>query len=119
MIGYDSAGAEESRLEVTKVERKPVLDSTFAIPAGYRKMDFTQMMAGVEGMMAGMMGAHHGAGTPGFASASPPGFALPPGMALPSGLPPGVTLPKNTAEMMKQLQERAKAAGLPPPAAPH
>jgi len=83
--------------------------------AGYRKMDFTQMMAGVEGMMAGMMGAHHGAGTPGFPSALPPGFTLPPGMALPSGLPPGVTLPKNTAEMMKQLEERAKAAGLPPP----
>jgi hypothetical protein len=78
--------------------------------AGYRKMDFTQMMAGVEGMMTGMMGGpHHGAGMPGFPS------ALPPGMALPSGLPPGVTLPKNAAEMMKQLQERAKAAGLHPP----
>ncbi len=113
MIGYDAAGAEESRLEVTKLERKPVLDSTFAIPAGYRTMDFTQMMAGVQGMMAGMMGgAQHGAAMPGFPS------ALPPGMALPSGLPPGVTLPKNAAEMMKQLQERAKAAGLPPPPQP-
>jgi hypothetical protein len=118
MIGYDAAGAEDSRLEVTKVERKAVLDSSFAIPAGYRTMDFTQMMTGMQGMMAGMMnGPHHGAGMPGFPSALPPGAALPPGMALPSNLPPGVTLPKNAAEMMKQLQERAKAAGvqLPPP----
>jgi hypothetical protein len=116
MISYDSTGAEEDRLEVTKVERKPVLDSTFAIPAGYRTMDFTQMMTGMQGMMAGMMGSeHHGASVPGLPSALPPGVTLPPGIALPSGLPPGVTLPKNAAEMMKQLQERAKAAGRPTP----
>jgi hypothetical protein len=95
MIGYDAGGAEDTRLEVTKVERKPVLDSTFAIPAGYRTMDFTQMMAGMQGMMAGMMGtAHSGGGTPAF----------------PSALPPGAALPKNAAEMLKQLQQRAKPA---------
>lgn len=96
-IGYDAAGAEDSRLEVTKVERKPVLDSTFAIPAGYRTMDFTQMMAGMEGMMAGMMGAHHGGGT----------LPIPSNVALPTG----ATLPKSAAEMLKQLQERARPAG--------
>ena len=112
MIGFDASGAEESRLEVTKIERKPVLDSTFAIPAGYRTMDFTQVMAGVEGMLAGMGGPHHGAGSP---SGMPEGMGLPPGMPSNLALPPGVTLPKNTAEMLKQLQERAKAAGMKPP----
>ena len=117
MIGYDAAGAEQDRLEVTKVERKPVVDSTFAIPAGYRVMDFAQMMAGMEGMMAGAMGGAHHPGMPMFPSAMPPGVSLPQGMAMPSSiaLPPGVTLPKNSAEMLKQLQERAKAAGFKPP----
>jgi hypothetical protein len=116
MVGYDASGAEESRLEVTKIERKPVADSTFGIPAGYREMDFSQMMAGVQGMMAGMMGGAHrpGAGMP---MGMPSGLALPPGMAMPSALtlPNGVKLPKEAEEALKQLQERAKAAGMKPP----
>jgi hypothetical protein len=32
-----------------------------------------------------------------------------------SGLPPGMKLPANAAEMMKEIQERAKAAGIKPP----
>jgi hypothetical protein len=97
MVGYDAAGAEENRLEVTKLERKPVPETTFAIPKGYRMMDFSQMMAGMQGMMNGMMGGAHGTA----------------GMA--SGLPPGMKLPANAAEMMKEIQERAKAAGIKPP----
>jgi hypothetical protein len=118
MVGYDAAGAEETRLEVTKLERKPIADTMFEIPKGYRMMDFSQMMAGMQNMFGGVMGGGHGA--PGSPSGLPPGLNLPPGMAMPSGLalPPGMTLPKNTAELLKQLQERAKAAGLKPPPPP-
>ena len=44
-------------------------------------------------------------------------LALPPGMAIPSGfaLPNGMKLPKEAAEALKQLEERAKAAGMKPP----
>jgi hypothetical protein len=118
MVSYDTAGTEETRLEVTKLERKPVPDTVFEIPAGYKVMDFGQMMAGM-GMLSGVMGGAHG--SPGMPSGLPPGLNLPPGMAMPSGmaLPPGMTLPKNAAEMMKEIQERAKAAGIkPPPAQP-
>lgn len=116
MVGYDASGAEESRLEVTKIDRKPVPDSTFAIPAGYREMDFSQVMAGMTGMMAGMMGGGHAAGA-GMPMGMPSGLALPHGMAMPSGLtlPNGVKLPKEAEEALKQLQERAKAAGMKPP----
>jgi len=109
MVGYDAAGAEENRLEVTKLERKPVPDTTFAIPKGYRMMDFSQMMAGMQGMLSGMMGGTHGAA--GMPSGLPPGMAMPSGLAL----PPGMKLPANAAELLKELQERAKAAGIKPP----
>ncbi|HEX4338357.1 MAG TPA: DUF4412 domain-containing protein [Polyangiaceae bacterium] len=133
MISYDAAGTEESRLEVTKLEKKPVLDSTFTIPAGYRTMDFTQMMAGIQGMLGGLGGPNHGSGMPGFPSALPPGMTLPPGMA--SSMAQNAAhmqvsaaqlqqnaaqLQQNAAQMLKELQERAKAAGAKPPAqAPH
>lgn len=96
VIGYDAAGTEDTRIEVTKIERKSVLDSTFAVPPEYRTMDFTRMMAGMEGLMGVMTGGAHPSG----------------GMsASPSALPPGGALPKNAAEMLKQLGERAKPAG--------
>ena len=60
-----------------------------------------------------MGGPHHGQ-MPGMGSAMPPGMGMPPGMPSGLALPPGVTLPKNAAEMLKQLQERAKAAGMKP-----
>src|SRR5262249_49929594 len=106
MVSYDRAGTEESRLEVTKFERKPVLHSTFAVPGGYRTVDFGQMIAGMQGLLSGVMGGAHGA------TASPSGLALPPGMAMPSGLalPNGMKLPKEAAEALKKLQEQAKAA---------
>jgi hypothetical protein len=122
MIRYDAAGAEENRLEVTRLERKPVSDATFAIPAGYRTMDFTQMMAGVQGMLAGMGGVNHGAGMP-FGSALPPGFVLP---QVPSGMAQNAAqiqqnaaqIQQNAQQMLKDLQARAKAQGFKPPAQP-
>jgi hypothetical protein len=124
MIGYDAAGTEENRLEVTKLEKKPIADATFVLPAGYRTMDFTQMMAGVQGMLAGMGGPNHGAG-PVFPSALPPGLTLPPGMTLPQGMgvTPGMAqnaaqIRQNAAQLLKELQERAKAAGVKPPPTP-
>lgn len=107
MVSYDAAGTEETRLEVTKLERKAVPDAVFEIPPGYKVMDFGQMMAGMQGMVSGMMGGAHG--SPGMPSGLPPGLNLPPGMAMPSGMP------KNAAQMLKELQERAKAAGIKPP----
>jgi hypothetical protein len=117
MVSYDAAGTEENRLEVTKIERKPVDDSVFAVPAGYRTMDFSQLMAGVQGMLSGLGGNKPGSGMPPFPTAMPSGMAMPPGMAMPSNLalPPGMKLPKNAAELMQQIQERAKAAGIKPP----
>jgi len=110
MVGYDTAGKEENRLEVTKLARRTVSDAELEVPAGYRTMDFGQMMAGMEGMLAGMAGGTPG--TPGQIPAMPSGF--PQGMTL----PPGMKLPKNAAEAMKELEERAKAAGIRPPAQP-
>ena len=133
LVGYDASGAEDGRLEITKIEKKPVADALFEIPAGYRTLDMGAMMKGLAGGMGGllpgmmppgMMRPHGDPADPGSAgSGLPPGVQLPPGMQLPPGLklPPGVQMaphmqmPANAAEMMKQMQERAKAAGIQPP----
>jgi len=114
-VGYDAAGAEDGRLEVSKIEKKALTDSLFEIPAGYRIMDMGEMMRGMMGSMP-MMGMH--APVPGVVpSGLPSGFALPPGAQLPPGmkLPPGVTMPPNAEAMIKQMQERARAAGVAQP----
>lgn len=78
MVRYDAAGAEELRMEVTKIERKSLDASRFEVPAGYKEMD-------IGGLIGGM-----GAGAAGAGS-----FQLPPGMKLPPGvkLPPGMQAP--------------------------
>lgn len=81
MVRYDASGAEEMRMEVTKVERKALDGSQFEVPAGYHEMD----LGGLLGGMATAAG-----------SAAPPGsFQLPPGIKLPPGvkLPPGMGQP--------------------------
>lgn len=45
LVSFDAAGAEESRLEVTKLERRAVLDSIFAIPAGYHTVGAAEAVA--------------------------------------------------------------------------
>lgn len=39
VVEYDPAGKEMSRMEVTKIEKKKLDDSVFAIPAGYKKIE--------------------------------------------------------------------------------
>jgi len=65
-IGYGQDGAEEGRVEVTKIEKKPLAASLFEIPAGYRVMDLMTMMQTGFGMLpgGGMPGATHAGGLP-------------------------------------------------------
>jgi uncharacterized protein DUF4412 len=104
-VGYDKDGmTEDSRFEITKMEKRSVPDSAFEVPADFKVMDLDQLMqglAGLRGAMAGAMGAGPaanagGAGaTPGAAGTAP---AMPPGM--PSNIP-GLT-----PEQMQQIQQR-------------
>jgi hypothetical protein len=42
-ITLDPSGKESSRMEVTKLDAKPVDDSLFTVPAGYREMDMSKL----------------------------------------------------------------------------
>jgi hypothetical protein len=63
MIGYDKAGAEDGRVELTKLEKKSVSPALFDMPADYKVVDLGAMMAGL-----GSPGA------PGGQFAMPPGW---------------------------------------------
>ncbi len=52
-IGYEGA-AETGRIEVTRIEKKPLAASQFEVPAGYKIMDMSQMFGGPGGMPSGM-----------------------------------------------------------------
>jgi hypothetical protein len=68
-IGYQKDGTtEETRVEVTKIDKKSLQDSEFQVPPGYNVMDLEKMFAGIPGM--------------------PPGMAMPPGFPS-GGFPPG------------------------------
>jgi hypothetical protein len=43
----DAAGAEKTRMEVTKVDRKSIDDAKFQVPAGYQTMSMDQMLQGM------------------------------------------------------------------------
>lgn len=73
MVRYDATGAEEMRVEVTKVETKLLDASKFEVPAGYKEMSIASLLGG--------LGAPAGSGLP-------PGIKLPPGMKLPNMPPP-------------------------------
>ncbi len=81
-------GAEQGRIEVTSIQKKPLPADAFVVPAGYNVIDLDQMlgamMGGFGGMAPGMM---------------PPG-ALPSGFA-PGMLPPGVHLPAHAEHKPK------------------
>ena len=53
-ISYDAKGAEESRVEATKIEKKKLDDSAFVAPPDYKVMDMAAMM---NGMLGGKPGA--------------------------------------------------------------
>src|SRR4051812_42125109 len=83
-VAYEKDGTEDGRVEVTKIEKKPLAEQMFEIPAGYQVMNLEQMM---QAMMAGAMrpGAMPAGMPPGFKP--PPGMAFPPGMVHPPGAP--------------------------------
>jgi hypothetical protein len=64
-VGYGNDGkTEESRVEVTKIDKKSLPDSEFTYPPTYKVIDLGQMLAGL-GAMPGMPGGmpmppHHG-----------------------------------------------------------
>jgi hypothetical protein len=78
-IGYGEDGAEEERVEVTKIEKKPLAASLFEIPPGYKVFDLMTMMQTGLGMGALM--------APGMRPGMMPPGALP-GFARPGGMPP-------------------------------
>jgi hypothetical protein len=105
-IGFDAAGTEETRLEVTRLDRKPIADDVFAIPPDYKIVELSELLRGLMGGFGGPAGL---AGTlrplaPG-SSAYPPAMQMPPGVALPPGMKP----PQTPEELMKMIQEHAKA----------
>jgi hypothetical protein len=55
-IGYDKSGAEQGRLELTKLEKKPLPPSLFEMPAGYKVVDLGAMMAQLGGALPGVAG---------------------------------------------------------------
>jgi hypothetical protein len=55
-VGYHKDGTtEDSRVEVTKIDKKSLQDSQFQVPPGYNVMDLEKMFAGMPGMPPGMM----------------------------------------------------------------
>ena len=80
VVVFEKSGAEQGRMEVTKIEKKSVDAAKFEIPAGFQTMDLEQMMAqmmsGLGGM--GMPPGPMGSGRPGMPRL-PPGFKPPMG----------------------------------------
>jgi hypothetical protein len=67
MIGYDEkTGAEEGRIELTKLDKKPIAAGIFDMPPGYKVVDMSQMFAG-------LAGAGGPPGAPPFGGFVPPG----------------------------------------------
>jgi len=66
-IMFGKTGAEEGRIEVTRMDKKPLADSLFEVPAGYNQVDLAQLMQGFGGLGAAGLGAAGagGAGGPG------------------------------------------------------
>jgi len=109
VIRFDTAGAEESRMEVTKVERKTEDAARFEVPAGYQVMDPSAMMGqmgdaqqrikdALKGLDAGALKGADAGATATVDAGARPGVVIPP---FPTGtvsitLPPGVKLPPGT-----------------------
>jgi hypothetical protein len=82
-IGYAKDGTtEETRLEITKIDKRTLPDALFQYPADYRVTDLDQMLGALGGMAGGMAGMAPGAMPPGM----PSGFTMP-------QLPPGFKMP--------------------------
>jgi hypothetical protein len=85
-IAYDKTGAEKGRVEITKIDKKPLAAALFEIPAGYKVVDLQQMF-----LALGAMG-----GSPMMMGKMPPGLPpglMPPQMGAPRAAPPAVKRP--------------------------
>ena len=82
-IAYDKSGVEKGRVEVTKIEKKPLAALLFEIPAGYKVVDLQQMLAAMGSMGAMGSAPMMGKMPPGL----PPGM-IPAQMGAPRGAPP-------------------------------
>ncbi len=71
-------GAEETRLEITKIDKKALPDSDFTYPPDYRVMDMDQMFQALGGMPGGMGGGTAPGMPAGMPPGMPPGFTMPP-----------------------------------------
>ena len=49
VVGYNAAGAEDMRMEATKIEKKTLPDTDFVPPADYKVIDMAAMMQGLGG----------------------------------------------------------------------
>jgi hypothetical protein len=80
---------EEGRLEITKVEKKALADSLFAVPQGYQEVDLMTAIFGGLGNIGNAGGSRGGLPRGGAGG-------LPPGLRFPPGVPPGApqTKPK-------------------------
>jgi len=81
-IAYDKAGAEKARVEVTKIDKKPLAATLFDIPQGYKVVDLQQMFAAMGAMGASPMMGKMPAGLP--PGMMPPQFGAPPRGAPPA-----------------------------------
>jgi hypothetical protein len=82
-VGYEKDGTTESgRVEVTKIDKKPLPDSDFQYPPTYAQVDLEQMIRGFAAMQGMGMGAQG-------MSPMMPGM---PGRPMP-GMPPGMPMP--------------------------
>ncbi|MGO9838774.1 MAG: DUF4412 domain-containing protein [Polyangiaceae bacterium] len=78
-ISYGKDGVtEETRVEITKIDKKPLPASDFEYPPDYRVVDLDQMFQGLGGMPAGMGGGAPPGMPPGMHPGMPPGFTMPP-----------------------------------------
>ena len=104
VVGYEKDGSEAGRIEVTKLEQKPMAAQQFEIPAGYRTVDLQQA---IQEMMSAAMGGH---ALPG-AMGGPMPHGMPRGM--PTGLPPDLAaqLPPEVVARMKAAAAHQASAG--------
>jgi hypothetical protein len=129
VIAFEPTGAEQGRIEVTKLEKKPLAEALFVPPPGYRVIDLEQMMNGLMGSMPpGMMPT----GMPGHPGMPPPGMPGQPQPGMPGqmpgaapgqmpAMPMGGLTPAQRAQMedamkkMREAVEKQKGAAQPQP----
>lgn len=124
MIAFEADGSEGSRMEVTKLEKKPLSDALFVVPPGYRTIDLDQMMNGLAGAIPPGMMPTGMPGTPGAPGQMPAAPGAPGQMpAMPQGMPgqmPAMT-PAQRAQMeeamkkMREAMEKQRGAAQPQP----